>query len=258
MSLGASKRCSVEGMVVPLAEAGSESDGPRALAPAHADERRAASVVGHDGVPTVPPRRTPYNQHIKPLFDRVVAGTLLVVLSPVLLAVAATVLVSMGRPVLFRQRRVGLGGEPFDVLKFRTMAPDRRRARVDGFVGTDRRRTHKSDADPRLTSVGRFLRKWSLDELPQLLNVWRGEMSLVGPRPELVEIVATRYTADMHARHAVKPGITGLWQVGARGEGLMWQHPEPDLEYVERESLWLDLAILVRTPLAALGHQKGM
>ena len=110
-----------------------------------------------------------------------------VVLLPLIAVVAVAVRVSLGSPVFFRQRRVGRDDRVFDVYKFRTMGQDRRREQAP--VPQDRRQTHKSEADPRHTGVGRFLRKWSLDELPQLWNVVRGDMSLVGPRPELVEIV---------------------------------------------------------------------
>lgn len=210
-----------------------------------------------DPVPAVDVRRTVYNTAFKPLTDRVIAAAMLAVLAPVMLTIALAIRIQMGNPILFRQRRVGLGGEEFDVLKFRTMRPDRRRGQRPYPGTTDRRKIHKTDEDPRHTPLGRFLRKWSLDELPQLINVMRGEMSLVGPRPELVEIVA-RYEADeVHQRHAVMPGITGLWQISARGDGLMHHNPELDLVYVERQSFLVDTQILFRTPLAALGRGKG-
>ena len=189
----------------------------------------------------------------KPVFDRVAATILLLLLLPVVVVVALAVLVSIGRPVLFRQRRVGLDGTPFRVLKFRTMRPDRRSRPAP--VLEDRRRTHKSERDPRHTRVGRRLRAWSLDELPQLWNVVRGDMSLVGPRPELVEVVE-RYAPWQGQRHLVRPGITGLWQVSKRGEGLMHLYTDVDLEYVATLSLRHDLGILLRTLPAAL-HRRG-
>ena len=164
--------------------------------------------------------------------------------------IAGVVAVTLGHPVLFRQRRVGLDGEVFEVLKFRTMRPDRRSRALD--VIHDRRLTHKTPKDPRHTRVGRFLRRYSLDELPQLINVVRGEMSIVGPRPELESVVAA-YPPGLEQRHLVKPGLTGLWQVSARGDGPMHENGQWDLDYVERASFRTDVAILVRTPRALLG-----
>lgn len=244
--------------------------------------------------------RTPpaYERHVKPLLDRVLAATLLVLLAPLLLAVALAVRVSLGPGVIYRQERIGRGGAPVQMLKFRTMRPDRRRdvvgrARPDrrswadrragerrqrqaAFAGPDRRRAraerraadrraphggrrnnHKSLDDPRHTRLGRFLRATSMDELPQLVNVLRGELSLVGPRPELPEIVAT-YEPWQHARHTVKPGLTGLWQVTERGlEAPMHEHVDTDLRYVAHLSLLTDLRILLLTPMAILGLTRA-
>lgn len=195
-----------------------------------------------------------YRRVVKPVVDRVVAAVLLVVLAMPLLLVALVVLLSLGRPILFVQDRVGRGGRTFRVLKFRTMRPSRRRRQLS--VAHDRRRSHKVPDDPRLTATGRFLRRWSIDELPQLLNVVKGEMSIVGPRPELPEIVAA-YPPELHARHAVRPGLTGLWQVCARGDGLMHENGHWDLEYVQRIGLRTDLSILLRTPAAIVGSRRG-
>jgi lipopolysaccharide/colanic/teichoic acid biosynthesis glycosyltransferase len=196
-----------------------------------------------------------YRRYVKPVIDRVAAGVLLVMLLPVLLAVAAAVRWSLGRGIFYRQERVGFGGERFTVLKFRTMLPDRRGARVP-WDGEDRRITHKTTADPRHTRVGQFLRKWSLDELPQLVNVLKGDMSLVGPRPELPHIVEGYHPWE-HARHMVRPGLTGFWQTTARSEGPMKEFTHLDLEYVRKVSFRTDLRLLVATPLAAMGAQKG-
>jgi lipopolysaccharide/colanic/teichoic acid biosynthesis glycosyltransferase len=157
--------------------------------------------------------------------------------------------------VIYRQTRVGQGGSTFDVLKFRTMAPDRRLAQRP-YEGLDRRRTHKSVQDPRHTKVGRLLREYSLDELPQLWNVVRGDLSLVGPRPELVAIVE-RYESWQHLRHTVKPGLTGLWQVTERGNGLMHEHTNVDLQYLRSVSFLVDAKILLLTPLVMLGLRRG-
>jgi lipopolysaccharide/colanic/teichoic acid biosynthesis glycosyltransferase len=189
------------------------------------------------------------------MFDRLAAGVLLLVLAPVLLLVAASVRWSLGRGIFYRQTRIGFGGQPFTVLKFRTMLPDRRSARQP-WASAERRVSHKCPNDPRHTRVGSFLRRWSLDELPQLVNVVRGEMSLVGPRPELPHIV-DRYEPWEHARHAVRPGLTGFWQTTARRDGPMQEFTHLDIEYVRRVSFATDVRLLVATPFAALGAQKG-
>lgn len=158
----------------------------------------------------------------------------LVLAVPLALAIGLAVRLAMGRPVLFRQLRPGLGGEPFELLKFRTMRDARR---ADG--------TELPDAE-RLTRLGRLLRRISLDELPELVHVLRGEMSLVGPRPLLMEYL-DRYTAEQARRHQVRPGITGWAQVHGRN-ALAWEERfRLDVEYVERLSLGLDLRILART-----------
>lgn len=198
---------------------------------------------------------TLYLRRLKPLLDFVGALVLLLLTLPITVACAVAVYVSMGGPVILRQQRVGRFGRVFTVYKFRTMQPDRRQYDVR-FTGPERRTSHKREDDPRITSVGRFLRKWSLDELPQWLNVLRGEMSLVGPRPELPKIVAG-YERWQHRRHVVRPGITGLWQVSERSDRPLHECTHLDLEYVERASLALDVELLLRTPLSALGRGKG-
>ncbi len=200
-----------------------------------------------------PGRRSAYERCVKPAYDRVAAALLLLLAAPVLGAIAVAVRLTMGRPVIFRQRRVGRGGRQFTCYKFRTMAPDRRRADYGSPEVADRRHTHKSAADPRITPVGRFLRATSLDELPQLVNVLRGDMSLVGPRPELPSIVAG-YEPWQHRRHDVKPGMTGLWQVSARGDAMMHEATHVDIEYVEAIGFRADVAILARTVPALLSR----
>ncbi len=195
--------------------------------------------------------RGAYVRIAKPMIDRTVAATALVVLSPLLAVVALGVWWRIGRPVLFCQARCGLDGVPFDVVKFRTMRADRRLAHRP--VIEDRRLTHKTARDPRHTDLGRTLRKWSLDELPQLWNVVKGDMSLVGPRPELVGIVA-RYESWQDQRHFVRPGLTGLWQVSRRGDGLMHLCTDVDLEYVATIGWRTDLQILLRTLPAAISR----
>ncbi len=170
----------------------------------------------------------------KRAFDLVVAGVLLVLLSPVVAVAALLVLVLDGSPVLFRQVRPGRDGRPFTILKFRTMT-DHRDANGDLLPDV-----------ARLTAVGRFLRRTSLDELPELVNVIRGDMSLVGPRPLLVEYVP-RYTPEQRRRHDVRPGITGWAQVNGRND-LEWEEKLTlDVWYVDHRSLRLDVDILGRT-----------
>jgi len=176
---------------------------------------------------------------VKRWIDIVVAGAVLAVGAPVLAATAALVYVDVGRPLLFRQPRVGLGGRVFEIQKFRTMKD-----------AVDREGRPLPDGE-RLTAVGRFLRASSLDELPQLLSVLRGDMSLIGPRPLLVEYLP-RYSPTQARRHEVKPGITGLAQVAGRN-GLSW--PEKfalDVFYVDHQSLRLDLTILAKTVVTVL------
>lgn len=186
----------------------------------------------------------------KPLLDRFLAVLLILVTAPLMAGVALAVRIKLGPGVLFRQQRIGLRGGQFTMLKFRTMLPDRRRANIP-ISFPDRRRTHKSADDPRHTSLGRFLRAWSLDELPQLFNVAMGHMSLIGPRPELPAVVAS-YEPWQHGRHHVRPGMTGLWQVIARGDGPMELRTDLDVQYARSVSLILDLWILGATVLAVI------
>jgi sugar transferase EpsL len=167
-------------------------------------------------------------------FDIFFAITALVVLSPVIAIVALLVRAKLGSPVLFRQQRPGLHGDPFLLVKFRTMT-DRRDA--DGDLLTDAER---------LTGFGRRLRRTSLDELPELLNVLSGDMSLVGPRPLLMKYLS-RYTPEQRRRHDVRPGITGWAMVNGRN-ALSWEEKfDMDIWYVDHRSLMLDLRILART-----------
>ncbi|WP_412070418.1 sugar transferase [Rubrivirga sp. IMCC43871] len=177
---------------------------------------------------------TLYARTGKPVLDRTAAVLGLTVLSPVLLALAVAVRVKLGAPMLFRQQRPGLGGIPFEMVKFRTMTDDRA---PDG--------TLLPDTD-RLPAFGRFLRATSLDELPELWNVARGEMSLVGPRPLLMRYL-DRYTPEQARRHDVRPGITGWAQVNGRN-ALSWDEKFAlDTWYVDHASLALDLKILALT-----------
>lgn len=184
---------------------------------------------------------------IKSGFDRIVAGVALLLCSPLLLAVAIAVRLGDGGPVLFRQERVGQDGRPFRLFKFRTMVPDAeaRLDELDALNETDGL-LFKIRQDPRITYIGAKLRRWSLDELPQLINVLIGEMSLVGPRPALPQ-EAAKYGDYVRRRLVVKPGLTGLWQVNGRSD-LSWDESvRLDLRYVENWSFVLDLQILWKT-----------
>jgi exopolysaccharide biosynthesis polyprenyl glycosylphosphotransferase len=188
----------------------------------------------------------------KRALDVVLAAVALVAVSPVLVAIALWIRAIDGGPVLFRQTRVGLQGRPFRVVKFRTMVPDAE-ARLAELEDLNEIKGHafKVSNDPRLSRTGRVLRATSLDELPQLWNVLRGEMSLVGPRPPLPREVAG-YDLWHRRRLSMKPGITGLWQVHARREERFDHWVELDLSYIDRWSIWLDLKIMVRTIPAML------
>ena len=189
----------------------------------------------------------------KPGIDRMLVMILILLCAPSMVLIAVIIRITLGRGVFYRQSRVGQHGRPFKVLKFRTMLPDRRRAQVP-ISFPDRRCTHKAKNDPRHTSIGRFLRRWSLDELPQLFNVVRGQMSLIGPRPELPFVVA-RYQPWQHVRHDVKPGMTGLWQVVARGVDPMEKRIDLDIYYVQSLSPILDLKILMATAKAVIARR---
>jgi lipopolysaccharide/colanic/teichoic acid biosynthesis glycosyltransferase len=179
------------------------------------------------------------------IFDIVVAALALVIFSPLLLAAGIAIKLGGRGPVLYRQRRVGLHGREFELLKLRTMVEGSDPVGVGTVVTRD---------DPRVTRAGRFLRRSSLDELPNLVNVLRGEMAIVGPRPTIPAQVKD-YTPRQHRRHEVRPGLTGLAQVQGRA-GIPWEERiELDVEYVESRSAALDLKILVRTAALLLtGH----
>ncbi len=184
---------------------------------------------------------------MKAVFDRVVALGIVAVLSPLLLGLALAVKLSSSGPVLFRQQRVGRAGAEFTMLKFRSMYVDAEARLSDLYALSDGNGViFKMRNDPRMTPLGRWIRRFSLDELPQLFNVLRGDMSLVGPRPPLAEEVAL-YAADDSRRMLVKPGMTGLWQVSGRSD-LSWDESvRLDLRYVDNWSMTLDLLILWKT-----------
>jgi exopolysaccharide biosynthesis polyprenyl glycosylphosphotransferase len=189
---------------------------------------------------------------MKRVTDIGLAALGLILLLPVFAVVGAAIVILDGRPILFRQVRVGLNGRLFQVVKFRTMVPDAEE-RLAELAEYNEIKGHafKMTDDPRLSRTGGLLRKTSIDELPQLWNVIRGEMSLVGPRPPLPTEVAG-YDLWHRRRLSMKPGITGLWQVAARGDDDFDRWVELDLAYIDRWSIWLDLKIMLRTIPAML------
>ena len=178
----------------------------------------------------------------KRVLDCSVSGSVLVILSPLIAAEAAAIRLSLGSPVIFRQRRPGLHGVPFEILKFRTMSSE---LGPDGVLLSD---------SLRITRLGRMLRRTSLDELPELVNVLRGDMSLVGPRP-LLEAYLERYTPDQARRHDVRPGVTGLAQVNGRNAMSWDDRLRLDLYYVDSHTMRVDLRIIVKTiRMVVTGH----
>jgi exopolysaccharide biosynthesis polyprenyl glycosylphosphotransferase len=186
-------------------------------------------------------------QVMKGLFDRCVAGAALVLLSPLMFTLAIAIRLTDSGPAFFTQTRVGKDGQPFKIYKFRTMVVDAERLRSELMASNGHDGVlFKLRRDPRVTAIGARLRRWSIDELPQLVNVFRGDMSLVGPRPALPD-EAARYADHVRRRLVVKPGLTGLWQVSGRSD-LSWEESvRLDLRYVENWSFALDLQILWKT-----------
>ena len=212
-------------------------------------------VAGLPLVHVETPRYRGGKLHGKRLFDVVASGILILLLSPLMFAVAAAIKITDPGPALFAQRRVGKNGRPFRMLKFRTMVVDAEarlaELRAQADAGNDV--LFKMRDDPRITPIGKLLRRYSIDELPQLFNVFLGEMSLIGPRPPLASEVE-EYEHHVHRRFLVKPGITGLWQVNGRSN-LSWEESvRLDLYYVENWTLTGDLAILFRTAQAVVGR----
>lgn len=195
---------------------------------------------------------------MKPAFDALVAGLLLLVLAPLLLVIALMIKLQDGGPIFFVQSRTGYLGRRFPLLKFRTMVPDAERAKaalahLNLHAGSP---DFKAADDPRVTRLGRLLRAWSLDELPNLVNVLRGELSLVGPRPTSFDV--STYASRHLPRLAVQPGITGLWQVSGRALIGFDRRCDLDAEYIRRANLWMDLALLARTAGAVIRRHGAL
>jgi lipopolysaccharide/colanic/teichoic acid biosynthesis glycosyltransferase len=223
--------------------------------------------------PTMVTAGNPMGAFARRCLDLVAASALIVLLLPVMIAIAVAVRLDSRGPALFRQRRVGYREREFTVFKFRSMRLDadeeRHRRYVAAMIGTGAgepapeadpdesgESLYKLAVDDRITPVGRKIRSWSVDELPQLFNVVLGDMSLVGPRPAIPYEVES-YPAWYSKRFAVKPGLTGLWQVSGRNQRTYEEMVSLDIDYAENRSLLGDLAILAKTPKAVLGR-KGV
>lgn len=220
-------------------------------------DRITAGEVGRETLCEIhPPKGAPLAQLAKSVLDRVGAAVLLLLAAPVLALVALAVRLESRGPVLFRQTRVGQHGRLFTVYKVRTMRPDAERIKAELIEANEYEGVlFKMKDDPRITRVGHFLRRSSLDELPQLINVVRGEMSLIGPRPFLPSETAAMSSDDLR-RLAVKPGITGLWQVSGRSD-LDWEESVAlDTYYADNWSLGSDVQIAIRT-VGAVVNGKG-
>jgi exopolysaccharide production protein ExoY len=196
----------------------------------------------------------------KRLFDILLASMALVFLLPMLLMLVAVLMITQGRPIFIQHKRIGLGGASFPCFKFRSMVTNadevlREHLAKNSAASIEWQETHKLKNDPRITPLGRVLRKSSVDELPQLLNVIRGEMSLVGPRP-IVRDEMVRYGTHIEDYVRVRPGLTGLWQVSGRSD-VSYQHRVGlDVRYVREWSFWRDVVIIVKT-IPALLRSSG-
>ncbi len=214
---------------------------------------RADELAGMPVISLKEPVLAPRQRAMKRVFDVIVASLLLVLVSPLLLIGALAIKLDSAGPALYRQKRIGEGGRPFAMYKLRTMVVD-----ADGDehrlieMNGDSVQFNKGPHDPRVTRVGAFLRRWSIDELPQLLNVIQGDLSLVGPRPEL-PVLVERYSPWQRKRFSAPQGVTGWWQVNGRPQNVD-QKVEHDLYYVRNYSMWLDMWILVKTIPAVIGQ----
>jgi exopolysaccharide biosynthesis polyprenyl glycosylphosphotransferase len=210
-----------------------------------------ATVDDFGGLPMINLRDPALNdvqRLVKRIFDLTLGGFLFVLVAPWLLLIGLLIWLDSTGPIILRQQRVGENGRLFAMYKFRSMVDgaERLQAQVNE-VNEKGQLIHKKANDPRVTRIGRVLRRTSLDELPQLLNVLKGDMSLVGPRPELPWLL-DQYQPWQHKRLAVPQGMTGWWQINSRAEKLMHLYTEDDIYYIQNYSLWLDIYILLKTP----------
>jgi exopolysaccharide biosynthesis polyprenyl glycosylphosphotransferase len=210
-------------------------------------EMRVESISGIPLLDLRAPALDDYSRIVKRIFDLIFALVFLVVFSPVYLVVALWVFLDDGFPILYHSERIGENGQIFKMIKFRTMVKNAEIAISEvETIDTDGNVIHKKPDDPRILKSGKILRKLSLDEIPQMINVLKGEMSVVGPRPELPRL-AESYKHWQRRRLTVPPGITGWWQINGRSDRVMHLHTEDDIYYIENYSIWLDLQIIIRT-----------
>jgi exopolysaccharide biosynthesis polyprenyl glycosylphosphotransferase len=219
-----------------------------------------ASIDSLAGMPMIDlraPSLTDYERFIKRIFDLTFTFLALPFVLPLMGLIALLIKLDSKGPVIFQQKRVGENGHLFDMLKFRSMVQnaEEMRSLVEREDNDGHLHQYKNDKDPRITRVGRFIRRASLDELPQFFNVIRGDMSVVGPRPELPQFVE-RYETWQRRRFAVPQGITGWWQVNGRSEKPMYQNTEDDIFYIQNYSIFLDFQILFKTILTVI-WRKG-
>lgn len=196
-------------------------------------------------IPDISLMRLMYATVFKRMIDVIASTLLLLLLSPLFLFATVLVRIDSSGPAFFCQDRVGRGGRIFRLYKLRTMT-HKPGSGIAWIVDEDGQKRHKVRNDPRITRAGKWLRRTSIDELPQLINIIRGDMSLIGPRPELVDIVR-QYEHWQHERHIVRPGLTGWWQVSGRSDRPMHENTELDLFYVRGQSFRLDLLIALKT-----------
>ena len=217
-----------------------------------------AKISDFGGIPMISlrdPALNDYQRMLKRIFDLVFGSMLMLLALPLMVVIAVAIKLDSPGPIFFRQKRVGENGRLFNMLKFRSMVENAEALR-DQVVQVDEEGhvIHKVKDDPRVTRVGKFIRRWSLDELPQFFNVLRGDISLVGPRPELPWLVE-EYELWQRKRFAVPQGITGWWQVNGRSDKMMHLHTDEDLYYIQNYSLWLDIYIIIKTPWVVLKGQ---
>ena len=216
-------------------------------------------AVSHPCLPTYTPRiigQSVRRDGLKRVFDVLSSLSLILAALPFLLLIVASLLLLQGRPILIGHRRVGRGGRSFRCLKFRSMVTDaeavlQRHLADDVAARIEWAASHKLKRDPRITPLGRVLRRWSVDELPQLLNILRGDMSLVGPRP-IVEGELSHYGTLIHHYYSVRPGLTGRWQISGRSDLSYGSRVLLDVEYVQSRTFGQDLVILLKTVPAVL------
>ncbi len=208
---------------------------------------RVENLGGVSMISLKSPTLTGYQRVVKRIFDLVVGGLTVVITLPLLIIISIAIKLDSPGPVLFKQKRVGENGRVFEMYKFRSMVAGADQ-KLEDIMQVDEQGNwiHKSPDDPRVTKTGRFIRRTSLDELPQIINVLKGEMSLVGPRPELPVFVAN-YQTWQQKRFAVPQGMTGWWQINGRSDKPMHLHTEDDLYYIQNYSLFLDIQIIFKT-----------